>query len=531
MSEAVLDVAGLRVTYASPAGPVRAVDGIDLTVQSGEVVGLVGESGSGKTSVTTTLLGLHGPGATVSADRLRLGNVDLDSLDEAGWRSLRGDRIALVPQHPMTALSPIHSVGRQLNWYLGADALTRHADGLRAIGLDAILERPGDRPRAFSGGQLQRLVIAIATFDRDPALLLADEPTSTLDVSVQAAVLDVLAKQRARLGTAMILVSHDLAVIARVCQQAAVMRRGRIVETGPVEQLFTQPEHAYTRALVAAAGPARTVASRHRLATEADEPVLRIDGLTHRFDDHRGKEAVRAVDDVTLRIEEGQALAIVGASGSGKTTLARAVTGAITATEGSIDLDGTRLGTHRSLAQRRAIQLVAQNTRTAFNPIRSIGHVLDQAQRVHDLGGDRTERRERSAGILTTVGLRPEHLDRRPGRLSGGELARAVLARSLLLSPRLLILDEPTASLDAQVKEQVLLAVDELRERLGLTVVVITHELAVARRVAATAAVMHEGRIIESGPTEQVLSDPEHAFTRLLLDAELHLDAAPVSPV
>lgn len=534
----VLDVAGLVVAYDGPTGAVTAVDGVDLTVEPGEVVGLVGESGSGKTTIATTLLGLHGPNVTVAADRLRLDDVDLLGLDDTGWRGVRGSRITLVPQHPMTALSPLHSVGRQLDWYLGADALERHEDDLRAIGLESVLERPGDRPRSFSGGQLQRLVIAIATFDRDPSLLLADEPTSTLDVSVQAAVLDVLAEQRSRLGTAMVLVSHDLAVIAKVCDRAAVMRGGRIVETGSVEQIFEDPTHPYTRALVAAAGPTTVGTARPATVdavTEELDPdgtptatasVLTVDDLQQHFAGRRGRRAtptVRAVDGVTLRVGDGDALAIVGASGSGKTTLARAVTGAIVPTGGHISLDGVRLTPRRTLEQRRAIQLVTQNTRAALNPRRSIGHALVQAQRVHDIGDHRTDRQDRAAHTLDLVGLRPEHLDRRPGRLSGGELARAVLARSLLLSPRLLILDEPTASLDAQVKQQVLEVIDELRRTLGLTVVVITHELAVARRVARTTLVMHEGRIVEEGSVEQVLTDPHHDYTRALLASELQL--------
>lgn len=524
----VLDVAGLTVAYDGPTGAVTAVDGIDFDVAPGEVVGLVGESGSGKTTVTTTLLGLHGPGVTIRAERLRLDDTDLLTLDEPGWRGVRGRRISLVPQHPMTALSPLHSVGRQLDWHLGPNALERHADDLRAIGLESVLERPRDRPRSFSGGQLQRLVIAIATFDRDPSLLLADEPTSTLDVSVQAAVLDVLAEQRARLGTAMVLVSHDLAVIAKVCDRAAIMRRGRILETGTVEQLFADPAHAYTRALVAAAGPARTSSPAPAGDTGSGRrPLLEVDTLHQHFEGRRGRRAtptVRAVDGVSLRIDEGGTFAIVGASGSGKTTLARAIAGAITPTSGRIRLDGRELDGRRSLADLRAIQLVTQNTRAALNPGRSIGHALVQAQRVHEIGTNTDERRERAEETLELVGLEPEHLDRRPGRLSGGELARAVLARALLLSPRLLILDEPTASLDAQVKDQVLVAVDELRERLGLTVIVITHELAVARRVASTAIVMHEGRIVEEGAVDRVLTDPTDDYTRTLLAAELHLD-------
>lgn len=539
----VLDIENLRVTYEGPAGPVHAVRGVSFVVEPGETFGLVGGSGSGKSTILDALLGLTPPGTAVEASTLTLDGTDLRSLDPEGWRSIRRSRIALIPQHPMTALAPTTSVRRQVEWYLGAGALERHRDEFVRIGLDAVLDRPDDLPRAFSGGQLQRLVIAIATFGSAPELILADEPTSTLDATVQAAVLDALAERRSALGSAMVFVSHDLAVVASVCDRVGVLSNGELVETGSVQRLFSKPEHPFTKALVSASSTSgRTVSTGPASGGTGDadgHPLLLVDGVTHSFggaivrrdrkdpghpvgDAERNGSAL-ALDDVGLRLAEGRTLAIVGESGSGKTTLARVIAGSLVPTAGSVRVAGKPLTPKRSPEDRRSVQLVVQNSRAALNPRRSVGHALLQAQRVHGLGDDRSERQARAIEVTEKVGLRPEHLRRRPGRLSGGELARAVIARSLLLSPRLLILDEPTASLDAQVKTQVLDLIARLRDDLGLTVVVITHELRAARALADEVAVMDAGRIVEHGPTEQVLTDPDTDQAKALLASELHL--------
>lgn len=549
----VLQVADLRVTYAGPTGVVDAVRNVSFDIAPGEVVGLVGESGSGKSSICTALLGLHGSSSTVASSALTLAGQDLRGLDQSGWRAVRGAEVALIPQHPMTALSAITPVGRQLDWYLGDDAVARYADQLRAIGLHVVVDRPGDLPDAFSGGQLQRLVIAIATFGSRPALLVADEPTSTLDATVQANVLDVLAEQRSRLGIAMLFVSHDLSVVAQVCDRVGVMQAGELVELAPVRDLFDRPQHPYTQALVAAlptltstAVSSADVGSRPTVARTAPVgtgptgleasastsrgsidapaiPLLTISGLHHVYPRRLGRrgivetEETRAVDGVDLTVMEGSVTALVGESGSGKTTVAQAVAGAFTATAGEISLDDRRLTEDRTVRDRRLIQLVSQNPRAALNRRRNLAHALDQAQRVHDIGGDRASRAKAALAMLERVGLDDRHLTRRPSALSGGELARAVLARSLLLSPRLLILDEPTASLDTQVKAMVLELLNELRQELSLTLLVITHELPTAQAIADEVAVMSNGRIVEHGPTERVFTAPEHPYTRALL--------------
>ncbi|MEO6987167.1 MAG: ABC transporter ATP-binding protein [Aquihabitans sp.] len=537
-SAPVLQVADLRVTYVGSSGEVDAVRNVSFDIAPGEVVGLVGESGSGKSSICTALLGLHDAATTVTSTTLTLDGRDLRGLDDSGWRSVRGTEVALIPQHPMTALSAITAVGRQLDWYLGPDAVTRYADQLRSIGLQVVVDRPGDLPGDFSGGQLQRLVIAIATFGSKPALLVADEPTSTLDATVQANVLEVLAEQRTRLGIAMLFVSHDLSVVAQVCDRVGVMHAGELVELAPVRDLFDRPQHPYSKALVAALPslvaadttdgslPPTAIPNVEARAVEtADEPhpLLSVRGLHHVYPRRLGRrgavesEEVRAVDGVDLTVAEGSVTALVGESGSGKTTVARAIVGAFDVTAGEVHLDGRLLTEERSVADRRLIQLVSQNPRAALNRRRNLAHALDQAQRVHGIGGDRAFRAAASLAMFERVGLDARHLTRRPGSLSGGELARAVLARSLLLSPRLLILDEPTASLDTQVKAKVLDLLAELRSELSLTLLVITHELPTARAIADEVAVMRDGRIVEHGPTEQVFATPDHPYTQALL--------------
>lgn len=533
----VLRVDDLRVSYAGRVGPVDAVRGASFELAPGEVLGLVGESGSGKSSVARCLLGLIEPPASVSAATLELDGVDLRALDERGWRAQRGRRIALVPQQPMTALSPLTAVGRQLEWYLGRDAVDRHADALRDLGLDAVVERPHDRPAAFSGGQLQRLVLAVVTLAATPAVLVADEPTSTLDTAVAASVLDLLDDLRARLGLAVLHISHDLGSVARRCDRVAVMQHGRIVETGLVEAVFAAPEHPYTRLLLDAS-PRRS-APRGVARRPADQPAgppashsvrsapprLELDRLYHYFGGRpvpgapRAAGVVRAVDEVSLRVAEGEVVAVVGESGSGKTTLARVVAGALAPTAGVVRLDGRELAGTRALADRRAVQLVVQDVRSALNRRRRLGHAFDQAQRVHGIGFDRADRRARAASWLERVGLSSDHLDRRPGALSGGELARAVLVRSLLVEPRLLVLDEPTGSLDAETTRSVVALLDHLRSELDLTMLLITHELGVARSLADRVVVIERGRVAEEGATAEVFAHPQADASRALLAA------------
>lgn len=530
-TDPVVVVEGLEVRYGRGPSAVAAVRGVSFEVGRGEVFGLVGPSGCGKSTTCGALLGLLGPSATVTARRLDLEGESLLDLDDKGWRGVRGQRVALIPQHPRTALSPLVPVGRQLDWYLGPDAVARHGADLEALGLESVVARPRDLPSSFSGGQLQRLVIAVATLGASPVLLLADEPTSTLDPTVAATVLDVLAAARRAREASMVFVSHDLAVVAQVCDRVGVMDRGELVEVAPPAELFDAPRHEVTRRLVAALPTRRAASSGSAIGSAigsapvepAAPPVLELDHLYcyhGRAEGRRGPSSavvVRAVDDVSLVVCPGELAALVGESGSGKTTLARVVAGALAPTAGVVRLDGVELTAARTREDRRRIQLVGQHPRSALNRRRRLVDVLDQVQRVHGIGAGRGERAERSAAMLARVGLGADALRRRPLELSGGELARAVLARALLVGPRLLVLDEPTASLDPPVKRAVLDLVGELRDELGLTVVLITHELDLAWSVADTVSVMERGQLVASGSLAEVLDGPQHPRTAALL--------------
>ncbi len=518
----------LDIRYRGTAEAVHAVQGVDLRIETGEVLGVVGESGSGKSSICHALLGLTGNRASLTAQRIEIAGHDLTTASERQWRDHRGSTIAFVPQQPMTALVPTVPVGRQLDWHLGPDAVDAHRDALLDLGLQALVERPGGLPGTFSGGQLQRVLIAIATLGGSPSLLIADEPTSTLDATVAAAVVDLLLARRQELGAGMLFVSHDLATVAEVAQQVVVMEAGIAVESGPVRQVFGDPQHPYTAALLDALPrprprPAPTTAGSvtSAPATGVVATKVEIDHLYRYFGrapaGRPGPPVVRAVDDVSLDLPAGTITALVGESGSGKTTLARIVAGADAPTAGEVVLDGEVLGPERTLAQRRAVQLVSQNHRAALNHRRSVHHALVQVQRVHGIGTDRTDRTDRAAALLERVGLSRDHLARRPRQLSGGEAARVSLARSLLLDPEVLVLDEPTSGLDARVRAAVIDLLAGLREELGLTVLLITHELTVADALADHVAVMHDGQLVEQGPAHQVFGDPSDAYTRTLL--------------
>ncbi len=558
----LLRVAGLHVRYPAVGNQSshHAVRGVSFTIDSGEVLGLVGSSGCGKSSILAAIGGLSPVGAQVRADELSLAGTDLTRLDRSGWQQLRRRDLGLVPQQPMTSLVATVGVGRQLGWYLGPDAIGRHEETLRSLGLDQVVERPNDLPSQFSGGQLQRLLIAINTVARRPRLLLADEPTSTLDVTIQAAVLDHLRDSGSKGDMAMLLVSHDLAVVSHIADRVGVIDRGHLVELATVEQVFEDPTHPVTQALVGAV-PRRTPSTQRPQpepptpqpspapatpgVTPANDirdsdgtPLLEVIDASHRFVNRPTRLGIRreprqlepvdadndlALKSVSLALTAHESVALVGASGSGKSTLARVMVGAVQPDHGSVLLGGRLLSTPRCQADRRRIQLVPQNTRAALNPRRRVGHALEQAQRVHGLGVDAQDRRNRASAILKTVHLDPALADRRPAELSGGELARVILARALLVEPTVLILDEPTSSLDAGIKQAVLETITEVRSRLDVALLVITHELSVARTLAERVVVLHEGRVVEEGPTGQILSAPDHPHTRELLASELSL--------
>ncbi|MFI5643859.1 dipeptide ABC transporter ATP-binding protein [Kitasatospora sp. NPDC051705] len=550
--EPVLSVRDLTVTFADPRGgaPVAAVRGLSFDLAPGEVLGLVGESGSGKSATGLAVLGLHDPRTTAVTGSIRLGGAELVGAPESVLRGVRGGRAALVFQDALTSLSPFHGVGAQLAEMYRlhhpgagrAGARRRAAEMLDRVGIPAARVR--DYPHQFSGGMRQRVMIAMALMN-DPQVLIADEPTTALDARVQRQVLDLLGELQREHGTAVLLVSHDLGVVAGTTDRTLVMRGGAEVESAPTAALLAAPREPYTRALVGAAltldsvpgAPLPTVddpsPKARRFAPRTVEhpaqtahPLIEVTDLAVRFPGRRRlgslrAEPVRAVEGVGLRIAPGETLGLVGESGSGKSTTARVLAGLQRPTRGRVRYDGqdaTR--PDRELRRRlsREVQLVFQDPYASLNPRRTVARTLDTPLRLHtEL--DAAQRRERSAELLEQVGLSAAHLDRYPHEFSGGQRQRIGIARALAPRPRLIIADEPVSALDVSVQAQVLNLLMELRERLGVAFLFVSHDLAVVRHFCDRVAVMHRGRLVESTDSDRLFDAPHTDYTRELLAA------------
>ena len=532
----MLQIDRLSVTFGSDAGPVRAVRGVSFAVAPGEIVAVVGESGSGKSVSARALLGLLPGTATVDGSAL-LDGVELTALRGEAMRRVRGDRIAMIFQEPSTSLDPVRTVGWQVMESLRAHrSMSRRAARARAVELlelvgipDAAL-RVHSYPHQLSGGQKQRVMIAIA-IACEPELIIADEPTTALDVTVQAAILDLLRDLRDRLGTAIVLITHNMGVVADLADRVVVMYRGQIVEQAPVAQIFAAPAHPYTRRLLAAVphlgqgrsrGPAQA-AGPAPVVTQAvaPTPALAVRDLVVEFPGHLGSPRVRAVDGVSLTIAPGQVLGLVGESGSGKTTVGRTTVGLVPAASGSIEVFGIDLRTaspHLLRDLRRRFGFVFQDPSASLNPRASVGACIGEPLSVHRIGTD-SSRRARVAELLEAVELPAAYARRFPHELSGGQRQRVSLARALVLGPDLLIADEPTSALDVSVQATVLALFQQLQAEMGFACLFISHDLAVIDLVAHDVAVMRSGRLVEVGTTAEVLNAPQHPYTRSLLAA------------
>ncbi|GAA0926996.1 peptide ABC transporter ATP-binding protein [Virgisporangium aurantiacum] len=513
----LLNIQGLAVSYRTRSGAVRAVDGVDLSIEPGETVALVGESGSGKSTTAHAVIGLLSRTGRIERGSVEFEGRDLATLSERDLRAVRGARIGLIPQDPTVSLNPVTRIGDQV-----AEVLRLHglADR-RSAAIDAVelLDRAGlpdpavrarQYPHELSGGMRQRALIAVAIAAK-PALVIADEPTSALDVTVQRLILDYLQQLTADLGTAMLLVTHDLGVAADRAQRIAVMSRGRIVETGPTAAILAAPAHAYTRHLLDSV-PARTPPP---VRTVRPDPLVVVDGLRKDF------RSVRAVDDVSFTINRHETLALVGESGSGKTTTARLVLRQLDPDAGTITFDGddvTRARGRALRALRRRAQLIYQNPYASLDPRFTIAEVIVEPLRAFGVG-DRATRLARARDLLDRVRLPASTLGRRPAELSGGQRQRVAVARALALSPELVVCDEPVSALDVSVQAQVLELLTDLQADTGVAYLFISHDLGVVRQVAHRVAVMRYGRIVETGPTGTLFTEPAHPYTRELLAA------------
>jgi microcin C transport system ATP-binding protein len=534
----LLAVRNLSVTFAGRGGarPVEAVKGVSFTLDRGETLALVGESGSGKSVTALSVLQLlpyplaaHGTGSSI-----RFAGEELVGATPERLRRVRGNRIAMVFQEPMTSLNPLHTLERQIAETLlihrhmsTESARERTLELLRLVGLADAANRLGAYPHQLSGGQRQRVMIALAIAN-EPDILIADEPTTALDVTIQAHILQLLKDLRDRFGMALFLITHDLTIVRRMADQVCIMTAGEIVEAGPTAELFAHPRQPYTQRLLAAepkgrAAPADPVAPELMVGEDVRVwfPIRR--GVFRRVGGY-----VKAVDGVSLAVKTGTTLGIVGESGSGKTTLGLALL-RLTKAHGQIRFtshDIAALGQRQLRPLRREMQVVFQDPFSSLSPRLSVAQIVEEGLRVHRLAASAAERRRLIETALAEVGLDPEAAERYPHEFSGGQRQRIAIARALVLKPRFVVLDEPTSALDMSVQAQIVELLRELQSRHGLAYLFISHDLRVVRALAHDILVMKDGKIVEAGPTDRVMTAPEHPYTRALMAAAF--DIAPV---
>jgi peptide/nickel transport system ATP-binding protein len=528
MSEpaSMLDVAGLTVQLPPGADRTQAVSDVSFRVARGELMGLVGESGSGKSMIAQTLMGLLPPGVRPVAGRASLEGEDLLSATPIRLRQLRGTRIAMVFQEPMTALNPVLTCGRQIDELLaqhttlsGQERRQRVLQVLEEVRLPDARRMYRAYPHELSGGQRQRIVIAMALVLK-PALLIADEPTTALDVTTQAGILSLLRELQRASGTGVLFITHDLGVVSEIADRVGVLRLGKLVETGPVREVLGGPRHAYTRALLAAVP---SFVPRKGLVDEQAPVHLRTRGLGRTFAG-RGwfnpTRPVSAVEAVDLEVRRGETLGVVGESGSGKSTLARMMARLLMPTSGTLELDGTDQTAHRGAGARnfrRRVQVVFQDPYRSLNPRRRVGAAI--AEGPLNFGATAKSAMERAEELMDLVQLPRAALDRYPDEFSGGQRQRLCIARALAVHPEVLIADEAVSALDVSVQAQILQLLDDVQRRLHLTMIFITHDLRVAAQMCNRLVVMRRGAIVETGSTADIFKSPKHEYTRALLSA------------
>ena len=521
----LLDIRDLSIAFPT-AGGVKAVDGISLSLEKGRTLALVGESGSGK-SVTALSIPHLLPTGTRVEGTITLAGEDITNATEHRLRELRGRAMTMVFQEPMTSLNPLHSIERQIGEILEVHGMrgkterrTRTLELLIEVGLRDPESRLGAYPHQLSGGQRQRVMIAMALANR-PDLLIADEPTTALDVTVQAQILALLKDLQGKHGMAMLFITHDLGIVRRLADDVAVMQKGKIVEQGPVSQIFASPQHAYTKMLLAA--EPKGVAPPLDLTAK---PVVAVDDVRVHFPIRKGVmrrtvAAVKAVDGISLIVREGQTVGVVGESGSGKTTLGLAILRLISS-QGRIAYLGKPIDTLGFAAMRplrRDMQVVFQDPYGSLSPRMTIAGIVGEGLAIHRRDLTAAERHEIVARALVETGLDPATMDRYPHEFSGGQRQRIAIARAMVLEPRFVVLDEPTSALDMSVQAQIVDLLRDLQAKRGLAYLFISHDLKVVRALASDIIVMREGKVVEAGPAGDIFAAPQDAYTKALFAA------------
>ena len=529
----LLEVKDLNIAFGSGKNPIPTVHDANFQIYPGETVAIVGESGSGKSTTARAIIDLLPATGHVTSGSIVFQGEELVGASDKQMSAIRGRKIGLVPQDPMTNLNPVWTIGQQITEALAANhiakgkaAKARACELLAEAGMPEPEKHFNQYPHEFSGGMCQRALIAIGLHAR-PALLIADEPTSALDVTVQKQILDHLEGLIENLDTAVLLITHDLGLAAERATRVIVMQHGHIVEQGPSREILTNPQHPYTKKLIAAAPSlaAQRSETRHHKSSDSGLTLLQVKDVTKRFllpsSRPWKKEYFTAVNNVDLSIKQMHTTAIVGESGSGKSTLAKMMLGLLDPTEGEVTYEGKPIRKMRRDAElnfRKRVQPVFQNPYGTLDPMWSVFNIIEEPLKVHHLG-DKKTRARRVSEIMDRVALPQSMLRRYPMELSGGQQQRIAIARALVLEPELIICDEAVSALDVLVQAQILELLNELQRDLGLTYVFITHDLAVVKQIADDVVVMRNGAIVERGETDELFAHPQQEYTQRLLDA------------
>ncbi|RUY51150.1 ABC transporter ATP-binding protein [Mesorhizobium sp. M7A.F.Ca.CA.001.13.2.1] len=534
-SKPILGIANLSVSVRGEEGEREVVSDLSLTLSRGETLCIAGESGSGKSMTALAIMQLlPQPAARISSGKVHLGDTDLTILDERRMRRIRGNRIAMIFQEPMTSLNPVLSIGRQLTESIEAhtslsqsEARQRAIEALKAVRISEAESRLKQFPHELSGGMRQRVMIAMA-LALEPDVLIADEPTTALDVTVQGEVLELLRDLQRQHGTSVILITHDMGVVAEMADRVIIMRHGRMVEEGKTADIFARPQAGYTRELLAAvprigSGIGRQESRSAETATPAN--VADVKDLHVRFDLHGGffgrvTRRVHAVEGVSFSIAPNETLALVGESGCGKSTTAKALAGLVPYS-GDIAIGGRNLsglGRDERKAVRRDVQMIFQDPYASLDPRMRVGDLVAEPLLIHGIAS-KEERSERVAALFERVGLSPDQMELYPHEFSGGQRQRVCIARALALRPKLIIADESVSALDVSVQARVLDLLKELQREFGVAYLFISHDMAVVENISDRVAVMYLGQIVEMGTRDQVFSNPRHPYTRRLIEA------------
>ena len=536
MSEKILDIKDERLSFFTPAGEVKALNGVSFTMNQGDVLGVVGESGSGKSVTAYSIMGLTAYPGKLVGGKVWFNGHEIENMKEKDFRKIRGNEVSIIFQDPMTSLNPVYTIGWQIEEGLRAHGMkdkkelrAKAINILKKVGIPDAETRVDYYPHQFSGGQKQRIVIAMALV-LNPGLILADEPTTALDVTVQAEILDLLRLARDEFDASVLIITHNMGVIADIADQVVVMYRGHVVEQGDVEQIFYHPKDDYTKRLLGAVpriGQKLVVRDREgkpieRKADWREQPIaVEAKNLTITYPGHLMQPDFKAVDGANFTIHRSEVLGLVGESGSGKSTVANMVLKLLEPTAGTVTYDGKDISGFKGkelLDFRRHVQPVFQNPYGSLDPMYSIYRSIEEPLRIHGIG-DKKSRAKRVRELIDMVELPESVMSRYPNELSGGQRQRIAIARAMALDPDVIVCDEAVSALDVLVQDQVLRLLNDLQAEKGLSYLFITHDLAVVRQIADEVVVMQHGKLVEHATTDEVFDHPKKQYTRDLLDA------------